>query len=148
MKKSTWVLSLCASLTAFAAVADSHQPVEILNFSQNDTYPFSSAARVGNLLFMSGQLGVVPGQNGLVPGGIEAETRQVMANIKRTTEASGFQMNNIVKCTAFLADMAEFAAFNAQYRTAFSKPFPARSTVAVKGLALDARVEVECIAAR
>lgn len=68
MKKSAWVLSLCASLTAFAAVADSHQPVEILNFSQNDTYPFSSAARVGNLLFMSGQLGVVPGQNGLVPG--------------------------------------------------------------------------------
>lgn len=148
MNKTAWALSLCASLLAFQANAKSDHTVEILDFGHNENYPFSSAAKVGNLLFMSGQLGIVPGQNSLVAGGIEAETRQVMDNVKRGTEASGFKMNNIIKCTVFLADMSEWSAFNDVYRTYFSKPFPARSAVAVKGLALDARVEVECIAAK
>lgn len=148
MNKTAWALSLCASLLAFQASAKSDHTVEILDFGHNENYPFSSAAKVGNLLFMSGQLGIVPGQNSLVAGGIEAETRQVMDNVKRGTEASGFKMNNIIKCTVFLADMSEWSAFNDVYRTYFSKPFPARSAVAVKGLALDARVEVECIAAK
>lgn len=148
MNKAAWALSLCASLLAFQASAKSDHAVEILDFGHNENYPFSSAAKVGNLLFMSGQLGIVPGQNSLVPGGIQAETRQVMDNIKRTAESSGLQMNNVIKCTVFLADMSEWPAFNDVYRTYFSKPFPARSAVAVKGLALDARVEVECIAAK
>ncbi|GAB7530883.1 hypothetical protein PS3A_32940 [Pseudomonas sp. 3A(2025)] len=148
MNKTAWAISLCASLLAFQANAKSDNKVEILDFGHNENYPFSSAAKVGNLLFMSGQLGIVPGQNNLVPGGIEAETRQVMDNVKRGTEASGFKMNNIIKCTVFLADMSEWSAFNDVYRTYFSKPFPARSAVAVKGLALEARVEVECIAAK
>lgn len=148
MKKTAWVISLCTSLLAFEASAKTDHSVEILDFGHNENYPFSSAARVGNLLFMSGQLGIVPGQNDLVPGGIRPETAQVMDNIKRATELAGFQMNNVIKCTVFLADMAEWPAFNDVYRTYFSKPFPARSAVAVKGLAADARVEVECIAAK
>ncbi|MFC3941125.1 reactive intermediate/imine deaminase [Pseudomonas gingeri NCPPB 3146 = LMG 5327] len=148
MKKPLWLLPLFASLMAFEAVAQSQQNVEILDFGNNGSYPFSDASRVGNLLFLSGALGIVPGQDELVPGGIRAETRQVMENIKADTKASGYQMNNIIKCTVFLADMSEWAAFNEVYATYFSKPYPARSAVAVRGLAADARVEVECIAAK
>lgn len=148
MKKIIWVTALCASLITFGANAKSTENVEILDFGGNENYPFSSAARAGNLLFLSGQLGIVPGQDDLVPGGIAAETKQVMDNIQNRTESSGFKMNNIIKCTVFLADMSEWAAFNDVYRTYFSKPFPARSAVAVRGLAADARVEVECIAAK
>lgn len=148
MKKTLWITSFCALLVAFEASAKSDKNVEILDFGGNENYPFSSAARAGNLLFLSGQLGIAPGQDDLVPGGISAESRQVMENIKDRTERSGFKMNNIIKCTVFLADMSEWAAFNDVYRTYFSKPFPARSAVAVSGLAADARVEVECIAAK
>lgn len=148
MKKTLWITSFCALLVAFEASAKSDKNVEILDFGGNENYPFSSAARAGNMLFLSGQLGIAPGQDDLVPGGISAETRQVMENIKDRTERSGFQMNNIIKCTVFLADMSEWGAFNDVYRTYFSKPFPARSAVAVSGLAADARVEVECIAAK
>lgn len=148
MKKTLWITSFCALLVAFEASAKSDKNVEILDFGGNENYPFSSAARAGNMLFLSGQLGIAPGQDDLVPGGISAETRQVMENIKDRTERSGFQMNSIIKCTVFLADMSEWGAFNDVYRTYFSKPFPARSAVAVSGLAADARVEVECIAAK
>lgn len=148
MKKILWLLPLFTSLAAFEAVAESKKNVEIFDFGNNGSYPFSDAARVGNLLFLSGALGIAPGESDLVPGGIRAETKQVMENIKADTQASGYQMNNIIKCTVFLADMSEWAAFNEVYRTYFSKPFPARSAVAVRGLAVDARVEVECIAAK
>lgn len=148
MKKLLLLASLCASLLAFEANAKSAKHVEILDFGGNENYPFSSAARVGNLLFMSGALGTTPGVDGLVPGGISGETRQVMDNIKANANASGYEMNNIIKCTVFLADMSEWAAFNDVYRTYFDKPYPARSAVAVSGLALNARVEVECIAAK
>lgn len=147
MKATAWITLLCVSLFAVEAAATLDKKVEILDFGDNENYPFSSAARVGNLLFLSGQLGIAPGQDDLVPGGIRAETRQVMENIKDRTERSGLRMNNIIKCTVFLADMSEWAAFNDVYRTYFTKPFPARSAVAVSGLAADARVEVECIAA-
>lgn len=108
-------------------------------------FPFSPAVRVGHLLFLSGQVGTRPGE-GLVSGGIEAETRQVMENIKATVERYGSSMDRIVKCTVFLADIAEWGTFNRVYRTFFEGNFPARSALAASGLALDARVEVECIA--
>lgn len=148
MKKLIWVASLCASLLAFEATANPAKQVEILNFGAEHNYPFSSAARVGNMLFMSGALGIAPDTDAVVQGGIRAETRQTMENIKATAKASGYEMKNIVKCTVFLADMAEWPAFNDVYRTYFNKPYPARSAVAVRGLAADARVEVECIAAK
>ena len=108
--------------------------------------PFSSAVRAGNLLFLSGAIGVVPGEGlKLAEGGIQGETRQTMDNIKRTLETFGGSMDRVVKCTVFLADMAEWGAMNEVYRTYFENP-PARSALGASGLALDARVEIECIA--
>jgi reactive intermediate/imine deaminase len=108
--------------------------------------PFSPAVRVGNLLFLSGQVGTVPGTRGVVPGGIEAETRQVMENIKRVLEFSGSSLARVVKCTVFLRDIADYATMNEVYRSYFPTEPPARSTLAASGLALNAAVEIECIA--
>ena len=107
--------------------------------------PFSSAVQVDDTLYLSGNLGNVPGKNELVPGGIEAETRQTMDNIKTVLETFGSSMDKVVKCTVFLADMQEWPAMNAVYRTYFDNP-PARSALGASGLALGARVEIECIA--
>lgn len=108
--------------------------------------PFSEAVRVGDLLFLSGQLGNSGGL-GLVEGGVEAETRQTMENIKGTLERYGLGMDRIVKCTLFLADMDEWPAVNEVYKTYFGENPPARSALGANGLALGARVEIECVAA-
>lgn len=109
--------------------------------------PFSEAVRHGDTVYLSGQLGLQPGTMRLVAGGIEAESRQVMANIRTTLEAHGLSMANLVKCTVMLADMKEWGRFNEIYSTFFDGPKPARSALGANGLALGARVEVECIAA-
>jgi len=109
--------------------------------------PFSDAVRVGDLLFLSGQIGVVPGKREVVPGGIAAEARQTMENIRTALEALGYAMDDLVKCTVMLDDMAEWGAFNEVYKTFFDARYPARSAFGADGLALGARVEVECIAA-
>lgn len=106
----------------------------------------SAAIKAGDLLFLSGQLGTVPGGRGLAPGGIKAETQQTLENVKRVVEAAGSSMERIVKCTVFLADIAEFGPMNEVYRTFFPKDPPTRSTVAVAGLVLNARIEIECLA--
>jgi len=108
--------------------------------------PFSSAVRVGNLLFLSGQIGVVPGTRNLAPGGIEGQTRQTMENIKAVLEYAGSGLDRVVKCTVFLGNIADYAAMNAIYTSFFPKDPPARSTMAASGLALGAAVEIECIA--
>jgi reactive intermediate/imine deaminase len=108
--------------------------------------PFSKALRVGNMLYLSGELGVKPGTLMLVPGGIGPETQQTMDNIKATLEANGSDMDHVVKCFVMLADMKEWGAMNAVYRTYFNKRFPARSAMGANGLALGARVEIECMA--
>lgn len=110
--------------------------------------PFSEAVRVGDTLYLSGQMGIVPGSMQLVPGGIAAEARQTMANIKTTLEAHGYAMGDLVKCTVMLADISEWAAFNEIYESCLARPYPARSAFGTNGLALGARVEVECIAFR
>ena len=107
--------------------------------------PFSSAVRVDNLLFLSGALGNLPGSMELAEGGIQGETRQTLENIKATLENFGSSMDRVVKCTVFLADINEWAAMNEVYRTYFVNP-PARSALGSSGLALGARVEIECIA--
>lgn len=109
--------------------------------------PFSEAVRVGDLLFLSGQLGNQPGGLGLVEGGVETETRQTMENIKAVLERNQLGLERVVKCTLFLADIAEWPKVNAVYKTYFGENPPARSALAASGLALDARVEIECIAA-
>lgn len=108
--------------------------------------PFSEAVRAGDFLYLSGQLGEDPATAKLVEGGIEAQSRQTLVNIKRVLENNGASFADVVKCTVFLADIAEWPAFNTVYREFFQKPFPARSALAASGLALGARVELECIA--
>lgn len=110
--------------------------------------PFSEAVRVGNTLYLSGQIGLVPGTMKLVPGGMPEEAKQTMENIRTSLEAHGYQLSDIVKCTVMLADIGEWPAFNQIYRTYFTGRYPARSALGANGLALGARVEVECIAAR
>ena len=108
--------------------------------------PFSSAVRVDNTLYLSGNLGNIPGTLDLAEGGITGETRQTMDNISAVLQQFGSSMDEVVKCTVFLADMAEWGAMNEVYKTYFKNP-PARSALGANGLALNARVEIECIAA-
>jgi 2-iminobutanoate/2-iminopropanoate deaminase len=108
--------------------------------------PFSESVRVGDLLFLSGQIGG-GADDKLVPGGIKPEAKQILLNIAATLEKRGLGMKDVVKCTVFLADISEWAAFNEVYVKHFSAPYPARSALGANGLALNARAEVECIAA-
>lgn len=121
-------------------------PVEFLTSPERSNAPFSEAVRVGNLLFLSGQLGRDPQTGQLAPGGIEAETKQCLENIKRTLEKYGSSLDRVVKATVMLADIAEWSKMNSVYITYFPKNKPARSAFAVNGLAGGARVEIEVIA--
>ena len=110
---------------------------------------FSSAVRSGDLIFLSGAIGALPGVSPptLAEGGVIPETRQTMDNLAAVLEAAGAGWGDVVKCTVFLADMADYATFNEVYLEYFPEDPPARSALAAAGLAFDARVEVECIAA-
>ena len=108
--------------------------------------PFSMAVRVGNMLYLSGQIGNKPGTRELADTGIAGQTRQALENIKTVLASAGSSLDRAVKCTVFLADIRDYAAMNAVYATFFPKDPPARSTVAGSGLALGARVEIECMA--
>jgi 2-iminobutanoate/2-iminopropanoate deaminase len=107
-------------------------------------YPFSAAVRSGNLLFVSGQVGVRDGKTGQ---GIEEQTRFTLDNIRGVLEMVGGSLQNVVKMTVFLTDMSLWPKMNEVYREYFTKEFPARSALGVNGLALpDLLVEIECIA--
>ena len=114
--------------------------------SAQQELPFSPAVRAGDLLFLSGQIGRDPKTLKLVPGGIVPETEQTLRNIEATLKDHGATLADVVKCTAFLADMAEWPAMNSVYARFFKKPYPARSALGASGLAMGARVEIECIA--
>lgn len=107
--------------------------------------PFSQAVRVGDILYLSGALGNVPGTRQVVAGGIEAEARQTMENIGAVLKANGLSFDDVFKCTVMIADMAKWEDFNKVYVTYF-KPgrLPARSAFGANGLALGAQVELEC----
>lgn len=109
--------------------------------------PFSEAVLAGEMLYLSGMLGTVPGTRKLAPGGIRAETKQVMDNMRRILESNNSALNRVVKCTVILADINEWAAMNEVYATYFEKGrFPARTAFGSNGLLLGARVEIECLA--
>lgn len=135
---------LFAALPARAQDDAMKSDIEFLG--SNPEYPFSEAVRVGNTLYLSGQIGIDPATGGLVEGGIQPETRQTMTNIKAVVEKHGSTMDHVVKCTVMLADIAEWPAMNEVYTTFFPKNKPARSAFAGSGLALNSRVEIECIA--
>ncbi len=132
------------------AAAPRTADVEYLTPFGVPTRPFSPAVRVGDVIFLSGQIGTDANASGaVVAGGIEAETRQTLENIKRTAEAVGSSMSKIVKCTVMMADMKEWDRMNVVYREFFPVGrLPARSAFGTSGLALGARVEIECIATR
>ena len=122
---------------------------EYLNSEQSKrlNLPFSEAVRVGDLMILSGQIGNLPGTTDLAPGGIKAEARQALDNVKAILERHGSSMEEVVKCTVMMVDIAEWPMFNEVYVTYFPGPKPARSAFAASGLAFGARVEVECWAA-
>jgi len=122
---------------------------EHINLVEPWPYPFSSAVKVGNLIYVSGQIGsrVENGAPVLVKGGIEAESRQALDNIKGILEHAGTSMDRVVKCTVMLTDMKEWPKLNEIYATYFPGPKPARAAFGATALALNARVEIDCIAA-
>lgn len=141
-----------AATTGAAVNKENHQQaqatpkIEFLTSPERAQAPFSEAVRVGNLLFLSGQLGRDPKTGKLAEGGIEAETRQCLENIKSTLEKYGSSLDKVVKATVMLADISEWAKMNSVYVTYFPKNKPARSAFGVSGLAGGARVEIEVIA--
>jgi 2-iminobutanoate/2-iminopropanoate deaminase len=109
-------------------------------------FPFSEAVRVGPMLYLSGQIGNIPGTTEMAEGGIQGETRQILENIGQVLERYGSSMDRIVKCLVMIDDMAEWPAMNEVYAEFFPGPKPARSALGADGLALGAMVEIECMA--
>ena len=109
--------------------------------------PYVQAILSGNLLFTSGQLGLIP-ETGALPEGVEAQARQSLANLQAILDEAGFTKADVVKTTVFLKDMNDFAAVNAIYADFFGDSRPARSCVEVARLPKDGLVEIECVAAR
>jgi 2-iminobutanoate/2-iminopropanoate deaminase len=138
-------LPLLACRSAERASTTPALTLERVPMPGNLKLPFSAAVRVGPMLYLSGQLGT-DSTGRLVPGGIGPETAQALANVRALLAAQGSGMERVVKCTAMLADMAEWPAMNVEYARHFPAGFPARSAFGSTGLALGARVELECMA--
>lgn len=125
--------------------SEHQQKVEYFTTVSMKDLPFSEAVRAGNMLYLSGQIGIDSSMK-LVPGGISTETRQVMENIKATLERYDSSLDHVIKVTVMLADISEWGEMNSVYVQFFSKHLPARSALGANGLAMGARVEIECIA--
>jgi reactive intermediate/imine deaminase len=147
MKAFLGVALIFATTAATAAPMTSRPPVERFGTPMlgNQRLPFSDAVRVGDTLYLSGQIGL--GADGKLPAGIDAQAKQAMDNIGNVLKARGLGFGDIVKCTVMLDNMADWPAFNKVYVTYFPEgKFPARSAFGTDGLALGALLEVECVA--
>jgi 2-iminobutanoate/2-iminopropanoate deaminase len=134
-----------AAIALAPAVAPAQAPQYITSATPSPA-PFSPAVKVGNMLYLAGQLGTDKSGK-VVEGGIGPETKQALTNIRALLEANGSDMQHVVKCTVFLADMKEWPAMNDVYKTMFTAgKLPARSAFGTTGLALNARLEIECMA--
>ena len=142
------LIATCCIIFSGLTMAQTPPTIEYLNSGKivPKTLPFTEVVKVNDTLYLSGQLGNVPGTMKLVTGGIDGESRQTMENIQAVLEAHGYTLDNLVKCTVMLADISEWTRFNEIYRSYFTAHYPARSAFGVSGLALGARVEVDCIA--
>jgi 2-iminobutanoate/2-iminopropanoate deaminase len=147
-RSSLAVLVVLLMPMVMEAQAAASTTLEFLQPYGPTTRPFSPAVRVGNTLYLAGQIGTsANAAGGVVPGGIAAETKQIMLNIADVLEKSRSDMEHVAKCTVFMADMKEWDAMNEVYKTFFKNgKYPARSAFGTTGLALNARVEIECIA--
>lgn len=144
--------NLISILTLFVVVSVNAQEKSKITFHESHeekkrNAPFSDAVEVGNLFFLAGQIGMDQTTRTMVEGGIEAETEQVIKNIQAVLKHHGMELDNVVKCTVILSDIDDFAAFNKVYTKYFTKK-PARTTFAAKGLAANAKIEIETIAAK
>lgn len=110
--------------------------------------PYSQAVWNGDALFCSGQTPIDPATGRLIDGDVAAQTHRVFDNLAAVLAAAGLSLADVLKCNVYLTDMADFAAMNGAYAVRFTAPHPARTTVAVAGLPLGARVEIECVARR
>jgi 2-iminobutanoate/2-iminopropanoate deaminase len=146
MKQFTPALSLSLAL-ALVGCAPRYR-TEVVRATSGPVRPFSPAVKANGFIWLSGQIGTDSTGARIVPGGIQAETRQTMNNIRDILTRAGSSMDKVVKCTVFILDMAEWPAMNEVYVTYFKGPPPARSAAGASGLALGARVEIECIAAQ
>ena len=146
MKHMVTILLAILVGTGCATVGDDE--VAYYPVPNNDSLPFSEAVRADDFIFVSGTLGTDPNASELrlVPGGIQAETKQTLENIKAILERHGASMDDVVKVTCMMADMSEWGAMNEVYVTYFPNHKPARSAFAASGLAFNARVEIEAIA--
>ena len=110
--------------------------------------PYSHGVDADGLIFLSGQTPIDPKTGKLVEGDIQAQTEQVFKNLSKVLEAAGLTFDNVQKCNVFLTDMKNFQAMNEVYKKQFTKPFPARTTIGVAALPMNAQVEIEMIAKR
>ena len=142
MKKSILYFLIFATNFSFS------QGIERINSFEHlkSNNPFSEASIVNGVIYLSGEIGTLP--NGkLIEGGITAETRQILTNIKNNLNRMGSSMDNVFKCTCMLSDISEWGEMSAEYVKHFEKDkLPARSTFAGSGLALNAKLEIECMA--
>ena len=152
MSRFTWIAFLCLIVLLAACepvvpgdeAAPPDQPVvEYLKADPTSSLPFSDAVRVGHMLYLSGQVGT-DSTGALVEGGIAAETRQTMENIKAVLERNGSSLDEVVKCTVMIEDISQWGEVNEVYVTYFPNHFPARSALGADGLALGALLEIEC----
>lgn len=146
MRKLGWMLAAVMLATPMAATGAENGPIYYRSENTRTLgLPFSDAVQVGDVLYISGQLGNVPGTMTLAPGGLEGEARQTMDNIGAILKARGLTFDDVFKCTVMIGDMSQWGAFNKVYLTYF-KPdrMPARSAFGANGLALSGLLEVEC----
>jgi 2-iminobutanoate/2-iminopropanoate deaminase len=149
VRRRLWVLAVAGVLACAGEAARPHEAahpaVAYLPMPGGASLPFSGATRVGSMLYLSGQIGNDTTLH-LVPGGIGPETRQTMENIRGLLAQSGATLDDVIRCTVMMADMKEWGAMNQVYAGFFPRHRPARSAFGTTGLALGARVEIECIA--
>ncbi|HJR66029.1 MAG TPA: RidA family protein [Gemmatimonadaceae bacterium] len=143
MRHTLYLLAALSMLACGGSRPAARPLAEFLTPYGAPTRPFSPAVRVGNLLILSGVIGTTS-TGALVPGGIGPETRQALDNIRDVLQRTGSSMERVVKCTVMLADMREWESMNVVYASYFPGNKPARSSFGVTGLALGARVEIEC----
>ena len=148
MKIISFLLLLSGSILLSCQPKKSDEKIKFIASAEfkKQNLPFSEGVMLGNTFYLSGQVGTLPGEDILVEGGIKAEAKQMLENIKDLLERNGSSLDQVVKCTVMLADISEWGDFNSVYVQYFPNNKPARSAFGTSGLALGARVEMECIA--
>lgn len=119
----------------------------VIGALESDQRPFSPAVRSGGVIYVSGQIGLDPATGKLVPGGVEAEVRQVFANLAAIVGQAGKSFDDVLRAGVYLTDMADYATVNALYVQHFNRPYPARTAIAVAAMPLGAAVEIDLLLA-